>query len=261
MTPDAPPPSPQDDPARAARALDALGRDVQVLYVDNHLLAVAKPAGLLTQAAEAGDDNLLDRARAYLKVVGDKPGNVYVGLVHRLDRNVSGVVLLARTSKAAARLTQAFAGRDVDKLYLGVVEGVTAPEGRLAHRLGPSEDGRGVVARPDGKEARLSWRRLAVRDGRSLLAIQLETGRKHQIRAQLALAGHPLVGDPRYGRPSREARGRGAAGAMGRPALHAWRLTVPHPIQREPLAVEAPLPADLERLLRGWVFDLGRATG
>ncbi|TNF25850.1 MAG: RNA pseudouridine synthase [Deltaproteobacteria bacterium] len=211
---------------------------LRVLLVDNHLLAVDKPAGLLTQAAAPGDDNLLDRGRAWLKAEYDKPGNVFLGLVHRLDRNVSGVVLFARTSKAASRLADAFRRRAVDKTYLAVVVGETPAGATLEHAL--LEQERGVVVDPAGKPARLAYRRLAVARGHSLLAVTLMTGRKHQIRAQLAAAGHPLLGDPRYGQRSPD---------LARPALHAWRLALDHPVRGEPIAIEAPPPADLLGLL------------
>jgi 23S rRNA pseudouridine1911/1915/1917 synthase len=213
-----------------------------VLFEDNHLLALDKPAGLLTQSAEAGDDNLLERAREYLRLVGDKPGKAYVGLVHRLDRNVSGVVVLARTSKAAARLTKAFAGREVDKRYVAVVEGLTAPQGELCDRLDVDEASRRSVRRDGGQEARLSYERAGDSGGRSLLIVRLHTGRRHQIRAQLALADHPIVGDPLYGKRS---------DLIGRPALHALSVAFEHPVRREPLIVSAPVPADLRALMDG----------
>ncbi|MGM0574670.1 MAG: RluA family pseudouridine synthase [Myxococcota bacterium] len=223
---------------RTRPAEEALG-DGGVLFEDNHLLALDKPAGLLTQAARKGDDNLVDRARAYLRLRYDKPGNVFVGLVHRLDRNVSGVVLLARTSKAAGRLTRAFQRREVDKRYIGVAEGEVPESGRLVDRIGRA-GGRRVVRRPDGKEALLTFRRLGVHGGRSLIEVTLLTGRKHQIRAQLAMHGHPLVGDPLYGRRSP---------AIGRPALHAAALALEHPVRRTPLSLHAPIPDDLARLV------------
>lgn len=209
-----------------------------ILYEDNHLLVVDKPAGLLTQPARAGDDSLLDRARASVKDRYGKPGNVFLGLVHRLDRNVSGVVVFARTSKAASRLAEAFRGRRVTKSYLAVVEGVTAASMALEHRL-LERDG-GVVVDPAGKAARLDFQRVAVAPGASLLRVALHTGRKHQIRAQLAAAGHPIVGDPRYGRRSAH---------IARPGLHAERLALAHPVGGAPLAFAAPLPADLRALI------------
>lgn len=217
----------------------AASSHLQVLYEDNHLLGVLKPAGLLSQSAEAGDDNLVDRARAYLKRRYDKPGNVYVGLVHRLDRNVSGVVVLARTSKAASRLARAFAARAVEKRYLAVVEGNAPPEGQLRDRLGPRDGERGVSRQPEGKEAVLTFRRLAFLDGRSLLEILPVTGRKHQIRAQLALTDLPIVGDPLYGRRAR---------VIGRPALHGASIELAHPTRSEVIRIEAPVPDDLAKL-------------
>ncbi|MCA9517353.1 MAG: RNA pseudouridine synthase [Myxococcales bacterium] len=211
-----------------------------VLLTDNHLLVVDKPAGLLTQAATAGDDNLVDRARAWLVATHDKPGNAFVGLVHRLDRNVSGVVVLARTSKAASRLSDAFRTRRVEKTYLAVVVGAPPAEGVLEHRLadGPER----VAPSPQGKPARLRFTRLAddARHGLAVLEVDLDTGRKHQIRAQLAAAGFPLLGDPRYGARSP---------LIARPALHAWRVAFPHPVGAAPVSVEAPVPADLARVL------------
>lgn len=241
-------------PAQPARQPPGMPTDLTVLYEDNHLLAVAKPAGLLTQAARPGDDNLVDRARAYLKWKYDKPGNVFVGLVHRLDRNVSGVCLLARTSKAASRLSAAFAGRRVRKGYLAVVWGEAPREATLEDRLAPRAHRRpgerGVERSPRGKVARLAFRRLGVARGRSALAVALFTGRKHQIRAQLAGAGLPLVGDPLYGRPE-------PRGPLRRPALHAARLVLEHPVRHAPLLLEAPLPADVREAfaILGWDDD------
>ena len=228
-----------DQDARAA-----LG-EAQILFEDNHLLALSKPAGLLTQAARAGDDNLLDRARELLRRRGDKPGKVYVGLVHRLDRNVTGVVLLARTSKAAGRLSRAFAAGGVDKRYVAVVEGRVAEGGELRHRLGPRPGERGVRVSPDGKPALLSYRVVAVEGGRSLLLVRLHTGRKHQIRAQLAVAGHPVLGDLLYGHATPHVR---------RPALHAMGLRLEHRVRHTELVLRAPLPADMAGLLAAWAL-------
>jgi 23S rRNA pseudouridine1911/1915/1917 synthase len=230
---------------------------LNVLLEDNHLLVIDKPAGLLSQSAEAGDDNAVVRAGAYLRDRYQKPGNVYVGLVHRLDRNTSGVLVLARTSKAAARLAEAFSGanaadtqsasaRRAAKTYLAVVRGAPPVEGRLEHALVELEQGVRVVApgTPHARRAALLFRRLAVASDHALLEVTLLTGRKHQIRAQLAAARHPLVGDVRYG-----PRSPGAP-VLPRPALHALRVAFEHPVARTPVVVEAPLPPDLEALLK-----------
>ncbi|MFT7582897.1 MAG: 23S rRNA pseudouridine1911/1915/1917 synthase [Myxococcota bacterium] len=215
---------------------------LDVLYEDNHLLAVHKPAGLLSQAGVQGDDTVVERVREYLRATYNKPGNVYVGLVHRLDRNVSGVMLLARTSKAASRLSDAFRRRDVDKRYLAVVEGQAPPTGQLVHHLLKTDDhGVRVVdtARDGAQRAELHFTRLASSPRHALLEVELITGRKHQVRAQLAAHGLPLVGDIRYGVSDR----------VGRPALHARTLTLTHPVKKTPLALVAPVPADLRGLL------------
>ncbi|MDP6946715.1 MAG: RNA pseudouridine synthase, partial [Myxococcota bacterium] len=186
-----------------------------------------------------GDDCVVERVREYLRIRYDKPGRVFVGLVHRLDRNVSGVLLLARTSKAASRLSRAFAERRVDKRYLAVVCGHPAAAEELVDTLGPREGTRGVCRDLDGKEARMRYERLVVAPGHALLRVELMTGRKHQIRAQLALAGYPILGDPLYGQALRSLR---------RPALHAQRLGLEHPVRRVPLALTSPVPDALVRV-------------
>ncbi len=212
-----------------------------VLHEDNHLLVVCKPAGLLTQGDASGHVTLMDLAKAYLKERYAKPGNVYLGLVHRLDRNVSGVVALARTSKAAARLSAQFRERSVRKSYLAVVEGGPAEStGELVHHMGDRADGDGrtplaAAPFPGSKEARLRWRRIATADAdRAVLLVQPITGRRHQIRAQLAAAGWPIAGDRKYGAsvllPDRAL------------ALHAWRLELKHPVGGTALTFTAPPP-------------------
>jgi 23S rRNA pseudouridine1911/1915/1917 synthase len=210
-----------------------------VFYSDNHLLAVYKPAGLLVQGDQSGDVCLLDLAKQWVKQRYQKPGNVFLGLVHRLDRPVAGVMLFARTSKAAARLSAQIRSNSVHKVYLAVVEGEKPqPAAHLIHyieRLGKHSR---VVHRqtPASREARLSYRLLDSAGGRSLLEIELETGRRHQIRLQLAHLGFPIVGDCRYG---------AAAPLSARQiALFARQLTVAHPIRHEPLTLRAPLPTD-----------------
>ncbi len=231
--------SPREEAAQ--RALGAA-----VLYCDNHCLVVDKPAGLLSQSACEGDDNLLDRVREYIRIRFDKPGNVFVGLVHRIDRNISGAIVLARTSKGARRLSDSFAKRRVLKRYIGLVHGQARPDAQLVHMLRKRPEARGVEVHPAGKHAVLRYRTLAQRPAAALLAIELETGRKHQIRAQLAAVDLPLFGDPLYGQRSQLLR---------RPALHAAVLAFPHPTKDVEVRVVAPIPGDLASAATTLGFD------
>jgi 23S rRNA pseudouridine1911/1915/1917 synthase len=212
--------------SKADRARQGPLLPLQVLHEDNHLLAVYKPAGMPTQAGHAGEPCLLDVAREYLRERYHKPGRVFLGLVHRLDRPVAGVVVLARTSKAASRLSQQFRSRTVTKIYRALVSGRPEPaEHTLVHHVELRPDGRAVLHDGPGgdrKEARLRYRVLRA-GSPSLLEVELGTGRKHQIRMQLARQGHPIVGDARYGSTVPF-----TAGAI---ALVAWRLEVVHPTQ------------------------------
>lgn len=222
-------------------------RDLLVIHEDNHLLVVNKPAGLLVQGDRSGDVTLLDVAGRYLKEKFNKPGNVYLGLVHRLDRNVSGVVLLAKTSKAAGRMAIQFRDKTVLKTYLAVAERpLPGSEGELRDWLAAKGDSRGVTraegtAFDGGKESLLRYRTLEENHGRSLIEVVPVTGRRHQIRAQLALAGSPLLGDVKYG---------AAAGLpRHRIALHAWKLAVRHPVTGQELEFIADPP-------EGWPWHL-----
>ncbi len=195
---------------------------LDVLHLDNHLLVVRKPAGLPVQRDESGDRSLLDVARAWLKLEFDKPGNVFVGLVHRLDRPVEGVVILARTSKGASRLSAQFRERRIEKTYLTVVSGRPDPPSR---RLEESLS---------GKSAILEFDTLRKAKGTTLLEVRPLTGRKHQIRKQLAAAGHPILGDLRYGAT--------APLPARRIALFARAIGFEHPTLKTPLRIECPLP-------------------
>ncbi len=210
---------------------------IDVLFADNHLLVVAKPARLLVAPDETGDESLLDRAREYLRVAGNKPGNVYVGLVHRIDRPVSGVVLFARTSKAAGRLAEQFRTGTVRKQYVAAVRGEVPPEGKLVDWLLKDPQTNLVRSVPPGtpqsKESRLTFRRLQRSRGSVLVEVEPITGRSHQIRVQLATAGFPIEGDVKYG---------GTAGWDGAIALHAWKLTIAHPTRHEQMTFSCPLP-------------------
>lgn len=197
--------------------------DLQILHLDNHLLVVCKPSGLPIQRDESGDPTLLDAARAWLKREFDKPGKVFVGLVHRLDRPVEGVVVLARTSKAAGRLSAQFRERRVRKTYLAVVSGRPSPPSRRLDWI------------LSGKSAVLEFDTLRTKGATSLLEVRPVTGRKHQIRKQLSALGHPILGDLRYGAD--------APLPERRVALFAQAIEVEHPTRAEPMRFECPLPA------------------
>ena len=213
---------------------------VEVLRCDNHCLFVAKPAGLPTVPDDSGDESLLDLAREWVRREFSKPGNVFLGVVHRLDRPVSGVVLFARTSKAADRLTRRFAAREARKRYLGVGLGrPRTPAGSVELWLAKDRSRNVVRAVAPGtagaKRAVTHWRSVAERGGHTLLELRPETGRSHQLRVTAAELGCPLVGDLKYG--AREPLDDGRA-----IALHAERLTVVHPTRDEELVVCLPPP-------------------
>jgi len=211
---------------------------LEVLYEDNHLLAVSKPAGLPTMGIPQGKPTLLSVAKECVKRKHGKPGNVYLGVMSRLDAPVTGVVLLARTSKAARRLTEYFRTHAVEKVYWAIVEGrLEPPAGECVDWIAPHERHRRMRVvgprLPGAKEARLSYRCISILGTDCLLEIRLLTGRKHQIRLQLAHRGHPILGDRKYG--SRRSWPSGIA-------LHAKRLSITHPVRSVPLVLDAPLP-------------------
>jgi 23S rRNA pseudouridine1911/1915/1917 synthase len=215
---------------------------LEVLYEDNHLLALNKPAMLPTMGVAADAPSLLTEAKEYIRRKYSKPGEVYLGIVSRLDAPVTGVVLIARTSKAAARLTEMFKRRDVEKTYWALVEGRVEPaSGSLVHYLRKDERHRKVLVATanvaDAQRAELNYRTLEFVKGITRLEIELLTGRKHQIRVQLADAFSPVVGDRKYG--SRRPFPRGIA-------LHSRRLAFEHPVKKSRVEIEAPLPAAWE---------------
>ena len=205
---------------------------MDILYLDNHLLVARKPAGLLIQGDHTADENLLDLGKAYLKIAFDKPGNVFLGLVHRLDRPVSGVVVFARTSTAARRLSDQFRRRTAKKRYVALVEGKVAKTGRLVHGIARRQTKSRIVSHA-GQRAELSFERLAYRRGLSHIRVNLATGRHHQIRVQFAHIGHPILGDFKYG--SRKPFPNRAI------ALHAQSISVTHPTKRERMTFEAEI--------------------
>jgi 23S rRNA pseudouridine1911/1915/1917 synthase len=209
-----------------------------VLFEDNHLLAVRKPAGWLSMGDATGDRSTVDWAADYLKAKHNKPGNVYVGVVHRLDRPVSGVLLFAKTSKAAARLSDQFRRRNVAKAYVACVAGVPAARsGVWRHWLRKDGDRNETTAfhreTPGALEACVEYRVLSSCDGLSLLELRPQTGRGHQLRVQAATSGHPIEGDVKYGSMTR----------LGHwIALHAAAITVEHPTLRTAVTVSTPIP-------------------
>jgi len=211
--------------------------DIRVLYEDNHLLVVEKPMNVPVQADISGDEDLLTACKGYIKERYQKPGEVYLGLVHRLDRPVGGVMVFARTSKAAARLTEQFSAHRTEKRYAAVVEGFAPAEGNLFDYLLKNEATNTTAVVPAGtpgaKPARLSFRTLAREKELSLLDVNLQTGRPHQIRVQLSHRGLPLKGDQRYNPGAR-------VGEQIR--LWAYALTLTHPTLKEPMTFYALPP-------------------
>ncbi len=208
---------------------DSTAPNLDVIYIDNHLLVVRKPSGMLAQGDRTGDRSLLEYGKAYVKAAFNKPGDAFLGLVHRLDRPTSGVMVFARTSKAAARLSEQFRARRIGKVYWALVEGKTPREGRMVDtllRAGPSS-----TVSERGQEAVLGFRRLRFERGISWVEVRPKTGRHHQIRVQFAHRGHPVVGDFRYG------------ASIGFPekslALHARALTLSHPTRKEEMTFTA----------------------
>lgn len=203
---------------------------LKILYEDNHLLVIDKQAGLLSQADKSGSADALTLAKKYIKAKYNKPGEVFLGLVHRLDKPVSGVLVFARTSKAASRLTQQFKERRVEKTYLAIVEGVHTGKGTCVDWLRKTGERVHIVSadKPGARQARLSWHAVASTHERTLLRVQLETGRPHQIRVQLSARGMSILGDSKYG-----ARLPWAGNTL---ALHCVRLSLVHPTRKGKLS-------------------------
>jgi len=238
--------------------MSAADNRLEVLYEDNHLLVVNKPAALPTMGVAEGKPSLLTAAKEYIRKKYDKRGNVYLGVVSRLYAPVTGVVIIARTSKAAGRLSAAFRDRRVQKNYLALVAGgPDQPADTLEHYLRKDERHRRVHTThadcPGAQLARLHYRMLAGDEWASLLKVELETGRKHQIRVQLAKVGQPIWGDYKYGSQEKFPAGI---------ALHAHQLEVAHPVREERMHFSAPLPASWRqhRLASRLVSQAGKAV-
>jgi 23S rRNA pseudouridine1911/1915/1917 synthase len=211
---------------------------LEILFEDNHCLAVYKPSGIVSTHYQGREETLDRLVKAYLKDKYQKPGNVFLGVVHRLDRPVSGVLLFARTSKAAARLARQFREGTVEKIYWAVVEGtVDKLAGTLEDWLWKDQEaGRVEIVEPRTRGARqalLHFQRRAIHGNLSWVELRPQTGRSHQLRVQLAHYGHPVYGDAKYG----------SIHALDRAiALHAHSLTFLHPIRNEPITLVAPVP-------------------
>lgn len=215
-----------------------ISNGVKVLFEDNHIIVAIKPAGVLSQSDGSSTPDMLTILKAYIKEEYSKPGEVYLGLVHRLDRPVSGVMVFARTSKAASRLSEQIRMRKVEKIYRCVVKGILEGEGRLENFISKDEDKNIVTVidkeKPGYKASYLDYRALASKDGLTMVEVKLGTGRSHQIRAQMAHTGYPLIGDQKYGDKDKRCKDI---------ALEAYKLSFEHPVKHEIITFEAPIPS------------------
>ncbi len=221
--------------------LHSCQNNLQILYEDNHLIVVNKRCGDLVQGDKTGDQPLNEVVKAFLKEKYNKPGKVYLGVVHRLDRPTSGVVLFAKTSKALSRLNRQFADHQPQKIYWALVQNAPHPEaGTLIHFLKRKSKNNKSYAYPkaikNGKKGMLRYKTLKHLNRYSLLEIDLKTGRHHQIRSQLSVIGCPIKGDLKYGFPR--------SNKNGGIHLHARKLTIMHPVQKEEIHFVAPTPED-----------------
>lgn len=214
----------------------------QISYEDNHLIAINKPSGILVQPDKSGDIALEDAVKDFLKQKYQKPGEAFIGICHRIDRPVSGIVLMAKTSKALARMNELFKTREVTKTYWAVVENMPDEENKtLVHWL--KKDERQNISRAyqhevhGSQRCELHYRLLQKSDRYFLLEVNPVTGRHHQIRVQLAAIGCPIKGDVKYGarRTNKD----------GRIHLHARSISFMHPVKKEPVTITAPLPDEV----------------
>lgn len=214
--------------------------ELKILHEDNHIIVVLKPQGVPSCGDESGDGNMLDAVKEYIRTAYGKPGNVYVGLVHRLDRPTGGVMVFAKTSKAAARLSEQMRSGDFEKKYLAVLSAVPKePQGKLVNYLKKNAVNNMVYLCPPttegAKMASLEYRVAEEKGGCALAEIKLHTGRSHQIRVQMAGIGCPVFGDMRYG---------GERAKKGNLALWAYSLTFTHPVTKERLRFMAEPPEE-----------------
>lgn len=213
--------------------------DSQIIYEDNHMMVINKKAGQLVQGDKTGDSSLLELIKDFIKKRDEKPGNVFLGLVHRIDRPTSGLVIYAKTSKALSRLTVMVKNREVKKTYWALTAKEMIPKSqRLVHYLQKNEktNKATVFIKPTdkAKESILNYQIIKTLDNYQLLEIDLETGRHHQIRAQLSKIGVPIKGDLKYGAPR--------SNPDGGISLHARKLEFEHPVTKEKVEIVAPVP-------------------
>ena len=215
--------------------------EADILYEDNHLIAINKRSGDIVQVDETGDEPLDEKVKKYIVLKYNKPNGAFLGVVHRLDRPVSGVILFAKTSKALERMNAVFKNREVRKTYFAVVRNKPAlPEGNLVHWLIKNPQKNVVTAYNKevvgSQRSELDYKLIGELGGFYLLQVNPLTGRSHQIRVQLSTMNCPIVGDNKYGYP------RGSR--KGSICLHARKLEFIHPVQKEPISIFAPLPTD-----------------
>ena len=219
-----------------------MNKDLPIIYEDNHLLVVNKPPGMLVQGDHTGDPSLVDHAKNYIKKKYHKPGNVYIGLPHRIDRPTSGIVVLAKTSKALSRLNKQFSSRETEKIYWAIVKKpLTNDAAELIHYLKKNQKKNKSFAYdkaiPEAKKAVLSFKKVAELKNYIGLSIDLSTGRHHQIRCQLATIGNPIKGDLKYGFPR--------SNPDGSIHLHARNMALLHPVKKEKMSFQADVPDDV----------------
>ncbi|PZR20906.1 MAG: RNA pseudouridine synthase [Flavobacterium psychrophilum] len=216
--------------------------NLQVLYEDNHIIVVNKRVGDIVQGDKTGDKPLSEVVKEYIKDKYNKPGEVFLGVVHRLDRPTTGIVLFARTSKALTRLNELFKNRETKKTYWAVVKNKPAQKSAtLVHYLKRNEKSNTSKAHskevPDSKQASLDYTVIKELNNYTALEINLHTGRHHQIRSQLSAIGSPIKGDLKYGFDR--------SNSDGGIHLHARKLTFVHPVSKEAIEITAPVPDDV----------------
>lgn len=215
---------------------------IKPIYIDNHLIVVEKPGGILVQQDITGDISLLDIVKLYLKDTFQKPGNVYLGLVHRLDRPASGVMVFARTSKAASRLSDQFRTKKIKKTYWVLLQGKTPEQGVLKDNIEKRGASSFITGNSRGKPAELSFKRLKYFKDISLVEVDLKTGRHHQIRVQFAHRGYSVLGDFRYGSKMKF--------PQKTIALHAQSIIFTHPTLQELKTFKVDPPSSWENYMK-----------